>query len=144
MPSPRDPAACRVFVKELISESRWSDLLLFFDEVFEDRGDPLMVELFHAHKLAKIDLEFAARWVDSLIANRQERRALRFMHQLLIDEPHLSWAKMVKSKLDLVTERLRLRAISWREAEGVSALRLQIEQVRPKLGLYIALPPMAS
>jgi hypothetical protein len=144
MPRPNDPAACRVFVKELIGESRWSDLLLFLDDAFADGSNPLLLELFEVHKLQKIDLQFSGRWIDALVRNRQERRALRFIHQVLIEEPHLAWAKMVQTKLDLITERLRLQKIVWREADGVSALRLQIEQLRPKLGVYVANPPIAS
>jgi len=144
MPGPNDPAACRVFVKELIGESRWSDLLLFFDDAFTDASNPLMLELFEVHQLQKIDLQFSARWIDALVGNRQERRALRFIHQVLTEEPHHAWAKMVKTKLDLISERLRLQKIVWREADGVSTLRLQIEQIRPKLGVYVANPPIAS
>jgi hypothetical protein len=144
MPSANDPAACRLFVKELIGESRWTDLILFFDDVFPGGSNPLMLELFEVHQLQKIDLQFSARWIDALVGNRQERRALRFIHQVLTEEPHLAWAKMVKTKLDLISERLRLRKIVWREADGVSTLRLQIEQVRPKLGVYVAIPPIAS
>lgn len=144
MPRANDPAACRLFVNELIGESRWSDLLLFFDDAFADGSNPLMLELFEVHQLQKIDLQFSARWIDALVGNRQERRALRFMHQVLTEEPHLAWAKMVKTKLDLISERLRLQKIVWREADGVSTLRLQIEQLRPKLGVYVANPPIAS
>lgn len=144
MPRPNDPAACRVFVKELIGESRWSDLLLFFDEAFHDKSNSLMLELFEVHQLSKIDLQFSARWIDTLVGNRQERRALRFIHKVLTEEPHLAWAQMVKTKLDLISERLGLQKIAWREADGVSTLRLQIEQIRPKLGVYVANPPIAS
>lgn len=144
MPRPSDAPACRLLVKELISSGRWADLLSFFYEAFEDKSDPLIIEIFQTHQLKKVDIQFAALWIDALVWSRQERRALRFMHQLLIEEPQLAWAKMVRSKADLVTERLRLMPITWHEADGVSALRLQIEQLRPKLGVYVATPSIAS
>jgi hypothetical protein len=135
-PSPLDSEACQQYVKELVLGNKWSEILAFFDATFESLENPLLLTLFEDHKLTKIDIQFAQLWIDILIANHQERRALRLIHQTLIDEPHLTWAKMLRPRVERIIERLCLGNLDWNEADGVMSLRKKIAILRPKTFVY--------
>ena len=139
-----DPASWHDHVKRLLSDKNWDDLLAFLTAVISNRDHAFVIDVMSKEGLLKIDIRFAELWIDALLAGKQERRAFRFMLGALKDEPLMSWAKMVKNRLALVTESLGLDGIDWAESEGVSALRRRMLLVRPRLGVYVVLPTILS
>jgi len=124
-------------VQEIVAAKDWEGLL----ELVETRsiGDVNLswLEIFQAHRLQKIDVRFAKEWINTLISHKQERRALRFILEILIEEPYLAWARMAKPKVDEICSLLNLRPINWQDSDGVTVLRRQIEQLRPLTGVYV-------
>ena len=144
LPSPQDQDACHRYVKALAEANRWDDILAFIYEGFEGLNNPFLIVLFETHSFSKIDIQFFAAWLDVLIANQHERRALRLCLQILNDEPQLSWAKMILPRIETITGRLCLQEMHWREAEGVAALRKKISRLQPKSLIYPVLPTIGS
>ncbi len=135
-PSAQDHSACHRYIKELVEANRWDEILRFINDSFDGLSDPFLITIFETHQLTKIDIQFVGVWLDILIANCQERRALRLCLQLLTEEPQLSWAKMIRSRVEIITGRLGLEAMDWREADGVMALRRKIATLRPNSQVY--------
>jgi hypothetical protein len=144
LPSPQDQDACHRYVKDLAEANRWDDILAFIYERFEGLNNPFLIVLFETHSFSKIDIQFFAAWLDILIANHQERRALRLCLQVLNDEPQLSWAKMIRPRIEIIVARLGLQVLDWREAEGVATLRKKISRLQPKTLIYPVLPMIGS
>jgi hypothetical protein len=143
-PSAQDHSACHSYIKELVQGNRWDEILRFINDSFDGLSDPFLITIFETHQLTKIDIQFVGVWLDILIANCQERRVLRLCLQLLTEEPQLSWAKMIRSRIEIITGRLGLEAMDWREADGVMALRRKIATLRPNSQVYPVFPSIGS
>ncbi|MEI6834677.1 MAG: hypothetical protein WCL28_11865 [bacterium] len=143
-PSAQDHSACHSYIKELVQGNRWEEILRFINESFDGLNDPFLITIFEAHHLTKIDIQFVGLWLDILIANCQERRALRLCLKILTEEPQLAWAKMIRSRVEIITGRLGLEAMDWREADGVMALRRKIATLRPNSQVYPVFPSIGS
>jgi hypothetical protein len=143
-PSAQDHSACHTYIKELVQGNRWEEILRFINESFDGLNDPFLITIFEAHQLTKIDIQFVGLWLDILIANCQERRALRLCLQILTEEPQLSWAKMIRSRIEIITGRLGLGPVDWREADGVISLRRKIATLRPNSQVYPVFPSIGS
>ena len=143
-PSAQDHSACHSYVKELVQGNRWEEILRFINESFDGLNDPFLITIFETHQLTKIDIHFVGLWLDILIANCQERRALRLCLKILTEEPQLSWAKMIRSRIEIITGRLGLGPMDWREADGVISLRRKIATLRPNSQVYPVFPSIGS
>ena len=138
------PADLKQRFKELLASENWEILISFLNESSNHWHDPILLDVFPKKRLQMLDVRFAAAWIDILTGARQERRALRFMIHCLIEEPHLAWARMIWSKIKPIQKSLNLNEFDWRESEGVTALRSQIEQLRPRTRCYCVPPLIAS
>ena len=143
-PSAQDHSACHSYIKELVQGNRWGEILRFINESFDGLNDPFLITIFEAHHLTKIDIQFVGLWLDILIANCQERRVLRLCLKILTEEPQLSWAKMIRSRIEIITGRLGLGPMDWREADGVISLRRKIATLRPNSLVYPVFPSIGS
>lgn len=130
------PADLKQRFKELLASENWEMLISFLNDSSTHWHDPILLDVFPKKRLQMLDVRFAAAWIDILTGARQERRALRFMIHCLIEEPHLAWARMIWSKIKPIQKSLNLNEFDWRESEGVTALRSQIEQLRPRTRCY--------
>ena len=104
----------------------------------------LLMIIFEKHNLQRIDIRFAGRWIDILVAGGQERRALRYIQQKLIEEESLTWARVCWPKIQTIRNRLELTHFDWRESDGVRALRQRVNELRPKLFCYLVAQQKAS
>ena len=138
------PADLKQRFKELLASENWEILISFLNESSTHWHDPILLDVFPKKRLQMLDVRFAAAWIDILTGARQERRALRFMIHCLIEEPHLAWARMIWSKIKPIQKSLNLNEFDWRESEGVTVLRSQIEQLRPRTRCYCVPPLIAS
>jgi len=130
--------------RELLASENWEMLISFLNESSADWHDPILLDVFPKKRLQMLDVRFAGVWIDILTAARQERRALRFMIHCLIEEPHLAWARMIWSKIKPIQKSLNLNEFEWRESDGVTALRSQIEHLRPRTRCYCVPALIAS
>ena len=130
------PADLKQRFKELLASENWEILISFLNESSTYWHDPILLDVFPKKQLQMLDVRFAGAWIDILTVARQERRALRFMIHCLIEEPHLAWARMIWSKIKPIQKSLNLNEFDWRESEGVTVLRSQIEQLRPRTRCY--------
>lgn len=144
IPTSSTPSERVDYIRELISTNSWDELLQYINVSFHGSNDPVLLQILETEALAKIDIQFASLWLDVLIANHQERRAVRHIVQILSEEPHHSWAKMVRPRVDQIVERLGLQSLIWTETEGVSVLRKRIAGLQPMLRVYPILPAIGS
>jgi hypothetical protein len=103
-----------------------------------------LLATFERHKLERIDIRFAGCWIDALIADGQERRALRYIQQKLTEEESLTWARVCWPKIQIIRYRLELSHCDWRESDGVTILRKRVNELRPKLLCYLVVQKKAS
>ena len=125
-------------VKALIASEDWEGLLVKLMVDLRLGADvQFLMTAFEKHNLQRIDIRFAGRWIDILVAGGQERRALRYIQRKLIEEESLTWARVCWPKIQTIRNRLELTDFDWRESDGVAALRNRVNELRPKLFCYL-------
>ena len=130
------PQELRQRLIDLVTAEEWEMVLEHLAKTSADEARGDLLSLFEERKLWRIDIRFAMWWMDILKDCREERRALRFALRQLAEEPHLAWARQIYPRVVEIASTMGFDPPSWRESEGVAALRHQIASLHPAGGQY--------
>ena len=128
-----------------IEAGEWEEVLSVLEHDFSLQTDfEFLKGIFEQNKLERVDIRFAEWWIDILVECADERRAMRYIQQKLLNESNISWAQMCWPKVLLIRDRLELSHVEWDESEGVASLRRATFELKPRLLSYWIVPSKAS